>query len=170
MDDVLKLPRIQGKPLEVIVSPHFKANSYYRGKPELEEHVLDIVDAIVQGKPLPHWAYRSGIDSNDPPDSVLARYGIMHLHLGSKASSELLFLMQFQHHVVILAIGNHKHFAEDPPGSLLHQFHQRKVIELNALREEQRVADEAAAAREAGDRKRARAAAIKSGIFPRKKD
>ncbi|MGV1945608.1 MULTISPECIES: hypothetical protein [unclassified Agrobacterium] len=168
MNDVLKLPRIQGKPLEVIVSPQYKADSYYRGKPHLEDHVLDIVDAIVDGKQLPSWAYRSGIDDNCPPDRMLSRYGIMHLHLGAKNSNDLLLLMQFDDHVVILAIGNHRHFIEDPPGSLLYKFHKAKVEEINKLREQQKLQEEASAALEAAAKLEEKSTAIKSGLLPRK--
>lgn len=169
MDDALKLSRVQGKPLDVIVSPLYKANSYYRGKPHLQQHVLDIVDAIAGGEALPQWAYRSGIDSDDPPDRLLSRYGIMHLHLGSKTSNDLMFLMQFDDHVVILAIGNHKHFAEDPPGKLLYEFHRAKVAEINTLRDTQKLEAEAAAALKASLELESKKSAIKRGFLPRKR-
>lgn len=169
MNDALKLPRMQAKPLEVIVSPLYRANSYYRGKPQLQQHVLDIIDAIAAGEVLPEWAYRSGVDLDDPPDRLLSRYGIMHLHLGSKTSNDLLFLMQFDDHVVILAISNHKHFAEDPPSKLLHQFHSQKVSEINKLREAQMLEAEAAAALNAARALDDKTAAIKRGLLPKKR-
>lgn len=153
----------------MIVSPLFKADSYYRGKPDLQQHVLDLVEAIVDGDPLPDWAYRSGIDHDDPPDRLLSRYGVMHLHLGAKNSNDLLFLMQFQDHVVILAIGNHRHFAEEPPGKLLYQFHEAKVAELNRLREEQQRQADAKAALKAAKELETKKKAVKSGFLPRKR-
>lgn len=130
--------------------------------------MLDIVDAIAEGRPLPKWAYRSGIDDNYPPDTVLSRYGIMHLHLGKKSSSELLFLMQFDDHVVVLAIGNHNRFAEDPPGSLLYNFHRAKVEEINRVRDEERLEALAAAALAEAARLEAKMENIQKGLLPRR--
>jgi hypothetical protein len=162
-DEVLKLPLIQGKPLKIVKSPLFDAASYYKGKPKLEDYVLDIVDAISTGQPLPHWAYRRDIDTT--PDEVLNRYGMMHLHLGSQGSNELLWVMQYEDRVILLAIGNHNNFAGMPKGELLYRFHKNKVAELNEIDAKEKLAAEVSRRPPVIT---ASADQIKSGILPRK--
>ena len=133
-------------------SPHFKQDNYFRGKPHLEDPFLDILMAIQDGTPLPSWAYRRDIDTT--PDQLLEMHGIMHLHLGSQSSNELLFLLQFDDHVTLLEISTHKHFETDPPGILLIKLHEAKVAALHAATAEAR-------AEEASAKKAARTAAIR---------
>ncbi|MCD2174446.1 hypothetical protein [Rhizobium sp. C4] len=140
MARLLKLSRIERKPKKVLESPHFDSPSYFRGKPHLAAHLADIYIAISKGEPLPPWAYRRDIDTTD--DDLLERLGVMHLHLGSQSSAELLFLMQYEEHVIFLEIASHRHFETDPPGTLLRRLHERKVEEINeTLRLEQEAAE-----------------------------
>ncbi|WP_210289003.1 hypothetical protein [Allorhizobium taibaishanense] len=149
--------------MKIIKSPLFNAASYYKGKPKLEEYVLDVLDAIATGQPLPHWAYRRDIDTT--PDEVLNRYGMMHLHLGSQGSNELLWVMQYEDRVIVLAIGNHNNFAGMPKGELLYRFHKAKVAELNEAYAREKLAAEALR-----DKPKITASAtqVKAGLLPRK--
>ncbi len=162
-DEVLKLPLIQGKRLKIVKSPLFDVASYYKGKPELEEYVLDILDAISNGQPLPYWAYRRDIDTK--PDEVLNRYGMMHLHLGSQGSNELLWVMQYEDRVILLAIGNHSNFAGMPKGELLYRFHKDKVAELNEAHAKEKLAAEALRRSPVIT---ASPSQVKAGLLPRK--
>jgi len=154
----MKLPRIEGKRKRVEESPRFDKTSYFRGKPHLAPFVAEIYEAIESGKPLPDWAYRRDLEST--PDLLLERMGVMHLHLGSKSSNELLYVYQFDDYVVFLEISSHRHFETDPPGTLLKQHHEAKVAELN-----ERIAAETEVARlEAESNKRGMNAMIRKSL------
>ncbi|NHT78631.1 hypothetical protein G8E10_23305 [Rhizobiaceae bacterium CRRU44] len=159
-------PRIAAKPLKIVLSPHFRRDLYFKGKPHLEEPFLDIFLAIQNGTPLPKWAYRRDIDTTD--DALLRREGIMHLHLGSQGSNELLFLLQFEAHVTLLEISDHRHFQTDPPGTLLVRLHEAKVAAYHAHLAEEEAAATGRLELEAAKKRHVLMKAVKAGIKPQK--
>ncbi len=77
------------------------------------------------GTPLPSGYYRKGVGLNS--DALLHSEGIMHLHLGASNTSELLYLIQYPDHVVLLELSNHSHFATKPVGARLKNKHSVAV-------------------------------------------
>lgn len=71
---------------------------------------------IVNGRPIPDRFYRAKIDTTE--DRLLADHQIMHLHLISKTSNSLVYLIQFEDEVVFLMPGGHL-FVEPHRSSLI---------------------------------------------------
>lgn len=92
---------------------------YYTVKitPDIERHISVIIDCITNGKILPDFYYRK--NRNSTPDWLLETHGIMHLHLGSPDSRELLFLKQYDTHVYLLCLTDHYPVEEEPPGKTI---------------------------------------------------
>ncbi|WP_147813435.1 hypothetical protein [Methylobacterium sp. WL103] len=61
-------------------------------------------------------------------DTMLANFGIMHLHLGRSNTSELLWLVQYPDHVVFLELSDHKPFDQRPVGGRFNQYHSGGLI------------------------------------------
>lgn len=75
--------------------------------------------------------YRAGID--DSPDLLLSKHKVMHLHLGGKGADTLLYLVQFECHVVLLGIDTHVHLDDVPPGKKFpNGFHLRLAALVKA--------------------------------------
>jgi len=144
----LREARIRQTPLEVYRYPGFKNFVRPRQFQAVEQDLLALIRAIENGIPLSEDFYRQGVDSNDPPDILLADHGIMHLHLGGSHSDVLVFLVQYDDGVPILEINDHKHFKTDPPGTYLRQLHEtmlkRREAEIDGTREHKRLEKEAA--------------------------
>lgn len=87
-----------------------------------------MIRCIENGKPLPSGYYRKGLGLNS--DELLEVHGIMHLHLGKSNTSELLYLVQYPDHVVLLELSDHAHFALRPIGTRLNAVHERSVAAL----------------------------------------
>ena len=90
-----------------------------------EDFVLDILDAIAAGTPLPDGSYRRSRSR----DVLLERDGIMHLHIGHAGSRELIYLVQYPDCVVLLEISDHYHFTTRPIGITLRPLHERRIAE-----------------------------------------
>lgn len=86
-----------------------------------QEALLDIIEYIEQGKSLDRF-YRRGIGLTR--DELLEKYGVMHLHLSSKSSKALLYLVQCDSFVVLLEVNDHKH-VKHPVGKLLYRYFSR---------------------------------------------
>ena len=97
--------------------------------------VAHIRTCIQNGTPLPTGYYRKGVGLN--ADALLQAEGIMHLHLGASNTSELLYLIQYPDHVVLLELSDHAHFATRPIGVRLAAKHSAAV----ARKETQLAAD-----------------------------
>lgn len=121
----------------------------------IRQEVETLIDAVELPRVLPARFYRAGRDTT--PDPLLEEHGIMHLHLGSPASREPVYLIQYPERVVLLEITDHYHFETNPIGSHLIAYH-RKGIEQN----------EADAEQEAAAELKRREDAVKGGLLPRK--
>jgi hypothetical protein len=51
----------------------------------------------------------------------------MHLHLGSPASRELVYLIQYPKRVVLLEVSDHYHLDEEPVGGQLSVLHANAI-------------------------------------------
>ncbi|HER8900620.1 TPA: hypothetical protein VMX41_001817 [Streptococcus pyogenes] len=85
--------------------------------------MLAIIRAIEAGTPLPRGSYRT----SKGRDILLESMGIMHLHLGRADSAELLYLIQYPEHVVLLEVGSHEHFGV-PIGGKLDRDYGKAII------------------------------------------
>ena len=133
----MKLPSLETKAKRLHVSPSWSPS--WRDaiglskRPELAEALVTIRRYITQNLDLPERFYRK--DRLSSPDRLLEEDAIMHLHLGDPGTRELVFLRQYPSDVVFLEISNHDHFANDPPGSVLRQLHESKLVHWEAERE-----------------------------------
>jgi hypothetical protein len=97
----------------------------WTGLLETDSEILDqfdeIVDCLLEGNLVPEKYYRHRIEHS--PDPLLAAEGIKHLHLGGRNSDVILYLVEYPDRIVLLEIGDHRHFASKPEGSLLKQLH-----------------------------------------------
>lgn len=75
---------------------------------------VEIRRKIENGEPLEDY-YRGTRNY----DFLLHRHGIMHLHLSSKSSRAVLYLVQFELCVLFLRISSHIHLTERPVGLTL---------------------------------------------------
>jgi hypothetical protein len=123
--------------------------------PEQEACLKEIRERIQDGRRLPRFCYRV---NRDFPDDLLMREGIMHLHLSAKDREEILFLVQYEEHVVFLEVTNHAPFKNDPPGSYLAQLHENALLELESKIDAEKTAEVAATR-----------AKVLEGIKPRQK-
>jgi hypothetical protein len=121
----LRLPQIEQRPKKVHRAKSYRDIVGLDKRPDLAKAIVTIVRNIENGTPLPHGYYRSGIGHT--PDELLEIDGIMHLHLGHPGTRELLFLIQYSDHVLLLEVSDHAHFADDPPGTVLKALHEHKV-------------------------------------------
>lgn len=96
-----------------------------------QEFLWDVIEAIKAGNPLPKGAYRT----SGGRDTLLEKEGVMHLHLGSSKSAELLYVVQYPDHVVFLEIGGHNHLTTNPVGKILQRDYAAR---LRALQERRR--------------------------------
>lgn len=129
-----KLDKIEAKAKHV-----YKVDSWHDPAKLLDDEdmgrkVLHVMKCIENGSPLPDGYYRKGIGRTG--DTLLETDGIMHLHLGKSDTSELLYLIQYPDHVVLLELGDHAHFGTKPIGARLRSRHSvavaRKQKELLA--------------------------------------
>ena len=131
LSERLHQPRIERTPKLVLRSPNFRDHSgLVASRGDLEDDLNEIIDRIGAARVLPERFYRAGIDQDG--DELLEALGVMHLHLGSQASDELLFLVQYEDRVVLLEINSHKHFVAEPKGSLLASLHERHLARMEA--------------------------------------
>ena len=131
---------------------------------DAENDLIAVIRAIGAGNLVPRHCYRSGIETNEPPDRLLTEQGVKHLHLGRK-SDALLFLVEYETFVLLLDIKSHKVFEQEPPGSLLVSLHHNSLRRADTLAaiEKVKVAAEKLAARAAIGAKAA------LGLLPRKR-
>src|SRR5579885_3154179 len=129
----LRLPFIERRPKRLFQSLSWRDAIGLAKRPDLATELLAIRRYIVSDLELPERYYRHGRFST--PDRLLDEDGIMHLHLGSPDTPELLFLVQFERDVVLLEISSHYHFEYDPPGTVLRQLHESKLRDWQERRE-----------------------------------
>lgn len=89
----------------MILAPSFQR--YKALNPAEDRDLADLVEYISTGAEIPERFYRPGVGGSD---QLLQEYGILHLHLGSRTSDTLLFLMQFTDRVVLLETNTHQRF------------------------------------------------------------
>jgi len=141
MYERLRLPRIEARPKRVHRSTLYTDRVDLKNHPDLAQELLAIIRAIEKGHILPDRFYRRDLDTTT--DALLDQHGIMHLHLGTPDTPELVFLVQYADGVVLLEIDDHRHFSTLPPGKLLRQLHELKLIqwEKDRAAERQRQAE-----------------------------
>jgi hypothetical protein len=150
MVEILRLPHIERKPKEVEFLETYRDTIGLSKRPELLTALETIIDCIESGRALPLGSYRG----STVLDELLEDEGYMHLHLGDPTTRELIFLVQYPHHVVILEITDHYHFKTRPRGAVLKRIHGKALVKSAAARQQKRLL---------------RAAAIRAGFKPRKK-
>lgn len=124
----LHLPTIEQKPKEVLFTEPLSV--VVKLTQAQEDFFAEIVAAIVEGRELPEGAYRRSQDR----DYLLEKLGVMHLHLVHPGSEELVFLIQYPDHVLIIEIGDHRHFRR-PIGA---QFERTHMIQVRNIQESRR--------------------------------
>ena len=107
--------RITGAKI-VLLADNFKVSSKVQFGEKEQRDYEKIHDLLKSGGSLEKY-YRSGIDNSADP--LLTTHCVMHLHLGGKNSDTLLYLVQFQDHVIELCIDSHVHVDDVPPGKKL---------------------------------------------------
>lgn len=118
----LKLCTIEAKPKRVYKADTFRDSVGLKSKlPDLAANLVLIVRCIESGHPIPERFYRSRREETD--DELLELLGVMHLHLDNPGSRELLYLVQFDDHVVLLEVSDHIHVDTQPRGEILKRIH-----------------------------------------------
>jgi hypothetical protein len=123
---VLYGPKFSLSELSKKVRIHFNKNA--------QKDLEDIINLIGSGGDLAPY-YRADIDKFS--DQLLARHGVMHLHLDGKDSNCILYLLQYEMHVVFLTIDTHVHLEDIPPAKKFpagYHEHAKKQV-LKALEE-----------------------------------
>ena len=156
---LLRLATIERLPKAVTLGPQFKSASLTAAD---SEQLLDLIEAIESGSTLSPRLYRRR--RNDTPDRLLADEAIMHLHLGGQDSDTLVYLMQFEHEVVLLAIAGHVYLQPEkrPALKVMSEAEKRRAV----LRDKLKV-DEVAKAESA--RQQDHAAKLKASLATLKK-
>lgn len=121
-----KLSRLEAKPKKVLLSPTFRDPKGIAMKGDFAARIDLIRKCIVNGTPLPSGYYSKGAGLR--PDTMLANFGIMHLHLGRWNTEELLWLVQYPEHVVFLELSDHKAFDQQPIGGHFHRYHSGGIL------------------------------------------
>lgn len=125
MPRLLRLDYLEAKPKRVHDIASWTETVGLRNRPDLQTALTQIRSHIVRGMSLAPRFYSKYRDRR--LDALLAQEGIMHLHLGDQNTRELLFVMQFDTHVVFLEVSDHAPIREHPPGSTLKARHGRTV-------------------------------------------
>lgn len=167
-DPRLRQRRIEKKPKAVEKAASF-STALIDGDDARTDELIDIIESIERGDGVPEAYYRKDIDTDR--DRFLDRYGVIHLHLEHKGSDLLVYLVQYDDRVVLVALGGHDDLSINPPGRVL------KALQAGALNRYDRPAlkaradaaalEQAAAAAEAAEqaeKKRAALAALKAKI------
>jgi hypothetical protein len=108
----LKLHTIERKSKQVEAPSDFLINVFLTDRQYRD--LETIRDLIAKGGDLPRFYRRS-----KGTDWLLRNRAIMHLHLGSQGSNELLYLIQYSDHVLWLRVDSHIHLEDVPPGKRL---------------------------------------------------
>lgn len=128
----LRVEHIEQKPKEIeyLTTPVDSGNLL--NDPAIEKAFNHLLTCIMNGTALPSGYYRkgAGLDS----DALLASDGIMHLHLGKSNTPELVYLVQYPDHVVILELSDHSHFADRPAGRRLRSTYAAALSAKQAAR------------------------------------
>ena len=98
---------------KVEMAPNFK--KYITLSQTARAKLAVLFQHIRSGSEVPKYFYSTGTPSG--LDTMLAEFGILHLHLNG---NELVYLVQFPNVISIIAFSDHRHFEnERPPGSTL---------------------------------------------------
>ena len=117
----LRLETIEPRPKTVHISDSWADPRGLLADDLIARKIAHIRICIQNGTPLPTGYYRKGVGLNT--DTLLQDEGIMHLHLGASNTPELLYLIQYADHVVLLELSDHDHFATRPIGARLRNKH-----------------------------------------------
>lgn len=98
------------------------------GRDEIFAELADIILDIENGVGAQKWRYRRS-GRQVPVDETLKRYGLMHLHLTRKHGGQLLWLLQYDDHVLLLEVSDHSTFGDIPPGSRLVSYHAKAIAD-----------------------------------------
>lgn len=128
---------------------------------EEKNDLFDLQTAIEAGQELPDRFYRKGLGQRG--DELLVKHGVMHLHLGGQDSDTIVYLMQFESHVLILDVSDHRYLDETPPGKSLYPKTRRASEDLSDA-----IAAAAAEHQQAEQAKSERQENIRRGLLPRK--
>lgn len=124
------LEQLEQKPKTVHHSTSWADPGNLMSDPEIAKKVVHVIRCIENGTPLPSGYYRKGVGLDS--DGLLASDGIIHLHLGKSNTAELLYLVQYPDHVVLLELSDHSHFADRPVGKKLRSRHSQALAAKQA--------------------------------------
>jgi hypothetical protein len=130
----LRDDKFEHKAKQVIQADLFKDRIGALADPDLARRYNEFADCIALGRYVPAHFYRRGIGVT--PDDLLDQDGIKHVHLDGGGGDVLLFVVEYHDAIVFLEINSHKHFEDEPPGSVLRSLH------ANCLRREDKSARE----------------------------
>jgi hypothetical protein len=107
VDRPLRAPRLLQElgPRRVVLAASFHRFKALNAAEETDFATL--VELIGAGNEIPDRFYRPRFGDYD---ELLQQYGVLHLHLGSRTSDTLLFLMQFTDRVTFLETNTHERF------------------------------------------------------------
>jgi hypothetical protein len=108
--DLQKLKRFEEKPKPVLILDQ-KLRIPFNASAEAKIAAAKIIRHIEKGEAVPEEYYRSGIDDPNSRDTMLAQYGIMHLHV-YPGSKEIILFMQFDDAVIYFGINDHRAFDQ----------------------------------------------------------
>ena len=121
-----KLSRLEAKPKKVLLSPTFRDSAGIALDDTFAGNIDLIRKCVANGTPLPSGYYSKGAGARS--DRMLTNFGIMHLHLGRWNTDELLWLVQYPEHVVLLELSDHRPFDQRPVGGRLHGYHAGGIL------------------------------------------
>lgn len=122
--------RIAAVPKGVFFSKLFE-RQFNAQTPGNRRRIAGIFAAIKTGKPLPHFAYRKGIDDPSDVDHLLKAEGWMHLHYNEDDDDLLLWLKQFDKRVIFVAIDRHEPHFSYPVGKAINKKYGGVAERLN---------------------------------------
>lgn len=78
------------------------------------QDLATILSCIQNGLELDDRYYRRGLGATT--DTLLAKHGVMHLHLGGQGSNCILYLIQYSDHVLLIEVSGHGYLDSVPEG------------------------------------------------------
>lgn len=107
----MKASHIERRPKRVFLDKDYISTAWQDASTADFAAATKIRAAIQEGASLDLY-YRA----SQRQDTLLLSQGIMHLHLQSKASRAVIYLMQFEQCVLFLRLADHAYLDETPPG------------------------------------------------------
>jgi hypothetical protein len=141
MPTLLRSPTLEAKPKQIVFLSSWRTTVNLAKLPNQQAALTEFLTCVKSGRTVPAKFYRASTGD----DTLLAQQGIMHIHLGHAGTRELLYIMQFDTHLLLLEISDHAHFDTKPPGEILQRLHTPAISRWET--EQQKNAAEQSAAK-----------------------